>query len=190
LRSISGLASAVVPIGDDGRRLCKPRLSVALSGPGGYRATVARRLDTILPGDTIAYPVPWPDTLVPGAYTAVARTACGGHTATVNNSIDLSTPLTGANSPERTVPSGHGGTGIPGWALLGVASIGVIAGILLARRPRRNRAPSAARPSGLDADGFARRRGPSAVGFPDPGANGFAQRPVREPARTGRHRRK
>ena len=67
-----GAASVRVTLGNDGTRLGKPGLTVAVSGPNGYQRTVVRALDTILPGDTIAYPLAWPDVLQPGDYSIVA----------------------------------------------------------------------------------------------------------------------
>jgi len=63
-------ASVVVKLTNHGNALGKPRLSVALAGPDGYARTVDRQLDTILPGDSIAYPLVWPDALHAGDYTA------------------------------------------------------------------------------------------------------------------------
>ena len=58
LRTLPGtrLGSVVVGIADVGRLLCKPTLSVTLVSPG-RRLRLTRRLDTILPGDRIAYPL-------------------------------------------------------------------------------------------------------------------------------------
>ena len=61
--------SVIIRLGDDGNLLGKPRLLVALTGPDGYSHSVDRQLDTLLPGDVIAYAVPWPDLVTPGPYT-------------------------------------------------------------------------------------------------------------------------
>jgi hypothetical protein len=70
----TGTVAAFLRLANDGRALGKPDLSVTLSGPDGYRRTVERRLDTVLPGDEVDYPLAWPDDLAPGRYriTAVA----------------------------------------------------------------------------------------------------------------------
>jgi hypothetical protein len=57
--------SVVVSLKDTGRKLCRPRLKVALTGASGT-TVVAQSLDTILPGDRIAYPLRWPGALRPG----------------------------------------------------------------------------------------------------------------------------
>src|SRR6185437_10616799 len=79
LTAVAGtnVASVTVGLADSGGKLGKPKLSVSLTGPGGYAKTVNRQLDTILPGDRIHYPLVWPDTLQPGVY-AVSATATGG----------------------------------------------------------------------------------------------------------------
>ena len=70
-------ASVVIGLGDTGRLMCKPRLIVSLKGSGRAR-TVSRKLDTILPGDTIPYPLPWPASLASGQYhVSAAMTQCG-----------------------------------------------------------------------------------------------------------------
>jgi hypothetical protein len=70
IRRVTGTRSSevVVRLGNVGRRLGHPRLSVTLAGPRGYRRTVRRRLDTLLPHSAISFPVPWPDRLAVGTY--------------------------------------------------------------------------------------------------------------------------
>lgn len=96
-----GLASVVVPLTDTGGRLGKPSLTVMLSGPNGYRRSITRHLDTLLPGDTIDYPFPWPDTLGPGIYT-IAVSAIGpgmSAPATSTASAPLRSGLQGVPTP-------------------------------------------------------------------------------------------
>jgi WxL Interacting Protein, peptidoglycan binding domain len=72
------LATVSIELTDDGRLLGKPAVTVDLSGPNGYHRTAMRQLDTILPGDSIAFPFPWPDTLQPGDYTLAVSAAGPG----------------------------------------------------------------------------------------------------------------
>ena len=74
----SNLAAVMVELDDNGLLLGKPDLTVSLAGPDGYHNTVSRQLDTILPGDTIDYPFPWPDSLAAGCYKAVSVATGGG----------------------------------------------------------------------------------------------------------------
>jgi hypothetical protein len=62
-------ASVVVRLGDDGNRLGQPVLNVTLHGPNGFTDQITRQLDTLLPGDTIDYPIVWPHPLPAGAYS-------------------------------------------------------------------------------------------------------------------------
>jgi hypothetical protein len=138
----TGLASVSVGIGNLGRALCKPRLEVSLAS-GGFRQVVVRQLDTILPGDTIAYPLILPHDVEPGSYKIDAGASCAGSKVRELASVHLGTKLRGARelraaSPE---PTGHGARGgLPVWALLGVAALaallGLLAGVLVRlRRP-------------------------------------------------------
>jgi hypothetical protein len=142
LRALPGLsrASAVVVIGNAGRKLCKPHLRVALSGPHGYRRAVSARLDTILPGDTIPYPLPWTSSLRPGRYSASSRAACPGTAANSRSSIRLDSALAGPrpDSPSSS-HSSHGST--PVWVLLAVALGSAAAGASLSRRRHRRGSP-------------------------------------------------
>ena len=71
------IPSAVVTLADVGRKLCRPRLAVTIKGAGAAK-TARQTLDTILPGDRIAYPFKWPGKLRYGRYDVSARaTACG-----------------------------------------------------------------------------------------------------------------
>ena len=141
LQSLPGtaFASVIVHLSNDGQLLCKPALTVALQGPNGYARTLTRPLDTILPTDPIAYPLAWPDTLPKGPYTARASTAsCGPAASTSNVALSLGAPLNGTQqttSPERRP------TGVPLIFIvlaLGVALIGLLLGLLIGKRRRRD----------------------------------------------------
>jgi hypothetical protein len=141
-----GAASVLVTLGNDGARLGKPGLSVALSGPNGYQRTVDRNLDTILPGDTIAYPFAWPDVLQPGDYSiTVTATAPGGAAPVVHTaSAKLGTALAGVPAPGviAPAPAKKSGGGYPVmWAVVVLMAAAIIAGgLYLGRRHSPERA--------------------------------------------------
>ena len=129
--------SVVVGVGNAGRLLCKPKLAVSLRNPGGHRRAVVRQLDTVLPGDEVAYPLPWPATLSSGTYGATASMNCDGQTVTRNASLALGKDLIHG---QGGTPSHRGG--LPMWLLLLVVAIGgVLAGVLLGRRRDRREEP-------------------------------------------------
>ncbi len=94
-------ASVVIRVGNDGNRLGQPRLLVTLHGPGGFVDSINRQLDTILPGDTIAYPLAWPRPLPQGAYT-IAVIGSGTPPLTYSGTGFLGTAQVGL--PQPTVP--------------------------------------------------------------------------------------
>jgi hypothetical protein len=142
LRALPGLsrASAVVVIGNAGRKLCKPTLRVALSGPHGYRRAVSARLDTILPGDTIPYPLPWPSRLRPGHYSASSRAACPGTVASSRSSIRLGSALSGP-TPHSPTSSHSSNSSTPVWVFLAVALGSAAVGASFSRRRHRRSSP-------------------------------------------------
>jgi hypothetical protein len=144
-------ASVLLTLGNNGARLGKPGLSVALTGPNGYSRTVTRTLDTILPGDTIAYPMAWPDVLQSGDYAITATVTAGPGTApgaasTFHTaSVRLGTALGGVPSPGVVTPapaSRHSrGRGYPVWLLVVVvAAAGIGGGLYLGRRSHAHHA--------------------------------------------------
>jgi len=144
LRALPGtqIASAVVSLANTGDLLCKPRLRVSIAQGSSAGTTVVRRLDLILPGDGIPFPLAWPRPLVAGTYTmSAAATGCGPATS-LRRSVRLGASLSG-DSPTGPVPvvaaPAHGSTP---WLLIGlVGGVGVFLGWLLSRR-RRSDAPS------------------------------------------------
>jgi hypothetical protein len=134
LQSLPGtqLASVVVTLANTGGRLCKPTLAVSLGG-----RTIRRRLDTILPGDRIAFPFPWPDRLGAGTHAATATGSGCGPTTVVHASAQLGKSLAGTSGnvdrPSTAKPSST-----PWWPMPLVAIGGVLAGVLFARRGRRD----------------------------------------------------
>jgi YVTN family beta-propeller protein len=100
LARIPGTTSAALRLGlaNAGLRLGKPLLQVTMTGTNGYRDTVTRRLDTILPGDAIDYELPWPSGLRAGTYDVVARLSSGGTSptsSTLHAKLRLATGVTG-----------------------------------------------------------------------------------------------
>lgn len=120
--------SAVVTLQDVGRRLCQPRLTVAIKGQGAaHRAT--QTLGTILPGDKIAFPFKWPGSLSHGRYAVTATAAaCGPQTVlhTIAN-------YAAAGSSSGSTPSGVGATaplastpGRSSWLPYGLAGLAAL----------------------------------------------------------------
>lgn len=143
LQSLPGVsaASVIVTVGNNGARLGKPALSVALTGPNGYQRTVERTLDTILPGDTIPYALAWPDVLESGDYSITATaTAAGAAPAVVHTAATrLGTALAGVPAPGVVTPAPsparHSSPGYPMWiVVVVVAAAGIGAGLYLGRR--------------------------------------------------------
>jgi hypothetical protein len=158
-----GYASVVVALDDTGRRLGKPRITVRLNGPDGYLRSITRQLDTLLPGDLIEYPFPWPDTLPAGTYTVtVTGTLPPMNAVSVTASIVLGASLPGVPAPTtaaRPAPAGVG-LALPSWAvpvlaagslLLLLALIAVV--FLLGMLRQRRRADAAALAAGAPTGG-------------------------------------
>jgi hypothetical protein len=145
LRTLPGttLGSVVVEIGNKGRLLCKPRLSVALT-TRKLREKVTRQLDTILPGDTIAYPLVLRHGLKPATYALHGHASCPQTTASADARILLGSPLLGTTDrrPAATATVVEvGASCVPTWVVVGVASLTALAGagigwVLRLRRSR------------------------------------------------------
>jgi hypothetical protein len=141
LQSLPGtaFASVIVNLSNTGELLCKPALTVTLHSPNGDARSVSRQLDTILPGDTIAYPLPWPDSLAAGKYVARASTsACGPAFATADVPLVLEAPLNGS-APSSELPTY--GVKLPNLSIVfsvGFALAGLLFGLLLGKRRRRD----------------------------------------------------
>jgi hypothetical protein len=148
LRALPGtdVGSVVIGLGNAGRSLCKPMLTVALRGSGPPRV-VSRRLDTILPGDYIPYPLPWPSALGSGSYHVSVQAAGCGPPATLETAVHSGKTLAGQNRTGAQRPEVR--TLIPWWLLLlgGVGgllsglAVGLLLFLLLIRRRRREREP-------------------------------------------------
>jgi hypothetical protein len=136
--SNANLSSVVVTLTDDGRLLGKPRLTINLRGPNGYSRTVTHQFDTILPGDTIQLPFPWPDNLAPGTYriTITATAAEMAGTVSYTGTADLNAALTGVPpAPDTARPAGPTPpiiiSTLPAWAVLMTIGTGILVVVLL-----------------------------------------------------------
>lgn len=148
LSNQSHLAAIVIRLGDDGLLLGKPKVTVTVSGPSGYHDTVSRQLDTILPGDVISFPFPWPDSLAAGSYTvSVAATGPGmSHPSTLTRTQALGTPLQGVLPNGKTAPPANSDSGSAGplvsllLSVLLAINVGAGVWLLAVRWRRRGRA--------------------------------------------------
>jgi len=135
--------SAVVTLEDVARKLCQPRLTVAIKGQGAAKHAT-QTLGTILPGDRIAYPFKWPGSLSEGSYDVSATaTQCGPAAvmhAVAAYSLKSAAASTSNTNLGATAPLARSTSGLPWWlyALIGFAV--VIAGGLLIRFRRRRTA--------------------------------------------------
>ena len=139
----TSVASVIVGIANSGGLLCKPRLRVSLTGPAGVAVRVNRQLDTILPGDTIAYPLMLTHGLQPGSYAIMAHAACPSNQTTRVATVNVRTHIEGTvDANTRTIVKVvQGGSPATLWLLLAVGGLtaccGILAGVLLTSRSRR-----------------------------------------------------
>ena len=168
--STEHLASVVISTVDDGGLLGHPIFTLSLTGPNGYAKTVTRAFDTMLPGDTIALPFPWPDNLAAGLYRITVNASAAEMTGTVSYSgtYTLNSALGGVPPQATPGPAGTGsgnkpavehasasGSSLPTWVvammiatgalLLGLLGMG-IALLRVVRRQRDKRVADATRP--------------------------------------------
>ena len=108
LKALPGtkVPSVVVHLANTGNNLCKPLLEVNLAGAGAKQQLVTRQLDTVLPGDAIDFPVPWPTALQAGSYEVGVQAKNCGEPKAVQASAELSTTLLGTpDHPEPAKPT-------------------------------------------------------------------------------------
>lgn len=138
--------SVVVQLGNSGLKLCKPEVAVTLAGAQGVQPTVTRQLDTVLPGDSIPYPLPWPRPLASGSYASSATVTGCGTPVTYRELTRLGGSLSGtaANPNGLSLGSTRGGANASWMAVAAVAGLGLLIGLaalflwlILARRRRR-----------------------------------------------------
>jgi hypothetical protein len=134
-----GTATVVVNLANKGLRLGKPTLTVTLQGPNGYHRTATRDLDTILPGDDIRYPFPWPDSLLPGSYRVSVKADGGAAPASLVSSASVGVRLAGAReagaSPATPLRAKSDRGVALSWAMLLVTGFGgLFVGVAVSRR--------------------------------------------------------
>ena len=146
----TAVPSAVVTLEDVGRKLCRPQLTVAITGQA-VTTRSTQTLGTILPGDRIAYPFRWPGALGQGHYIVSATSArCGGSAGMRANAafMPAGTRAASGSSPAPVAPTAPLASSTSGgaWWLYAVGGLIVgIGGLLAAGRLR----------------GLARRRDPA-----------------------------
>lgn len=129
--------SVVVGLTNSGTMLCKPTLAVTLKGPGGEQ-NATRKLDTVLPGDSIPYPFVWPHSLASGSYVAaITATGCGPR-VTLHGTASLGTQLVKSSVPAGAVRPSASST-VPWWPIALVGFGGIVVGALFGRRRRAPR---------------------------------------------------
>jgi hypothetical protein len=125
------LASVVVALANRGQLLCKPHLAVALRGAGRARV-VRRRLDTVLPGDSIPYPLPWSASLAPGNYHVSVRATNCGAPASLAELVHAGGDLGGPAGSTSQRPQVKTRTIVPWWLLALIGVGGLVAGLIVA----------------------------------------------------------
>lgn len=133
--------SVVLDLTNTGGLLCRPELSVALSRDGRRVGSHSRKLDTVLPGDTIPYPLQWPAPLEAGMYQADARLTGCGRPVESSADIVLEQDLRGTEAAPgpASLPDEGGAGGVPLWAVGAIAAFALLGGFVLARRRPRDR---------------------------------------------------
>lgn len=126
-----------------GQLLCRPTIVVTLAQNGTSIGSERRTLDTLLPGVSIPYPMPWNRPLAAGTYHATAETSGCGAPAKIEADLVLKGALSGSKATPGTdtLPAPKGG-GVPWWALVIVAVIALVGGFFLARRKPREAKPT------------------------------------------------
>ncbi len=143
------VATTVVQLGNSGDKLCKPKLAVTIQPQNGEPRTVERQLDTVLPRDTVAYPMQFTGQVQEGTYGATAKVSGCGEERTATATVRLDRTLDGS-APQAKTPSPAKDdsplSGVPSWLLIGGLVIlgigGGIGGLLFVQAlARRRRAP-------------------------------------------------
>jgi hypothetical protein len=124
----------MVGIANTGGLLCKPALSVNLNGPAGTQHAT-RQLDTVLPGNQIAYPFAWPRALSAGTYNAtITATGCG-HPVVLRGAASLGQKLVANPLPAAETEPPSSNT-LPWWPIALVGFAGLLIGGMVGRKRR------------------------------------------------------
>ncbi|MBO9534850.1 MAG: DUF916 domain-containing protein [Solirubrobacteraceae bacterium] len=144
------VATAVVQLGNEGDKLCKPKLAVTLTPQNGEPRTVTKDLDTVLPRDTVSYPMQFTGEMKEGTYGATAKVSNCGEERSATATVHLDNTLDGSSPQAKEVgkDSVDEGSPVPSWLLIGgLVALGIgggIGGLLMIQAlARRRRAPEA-----------------------------------------------
>jgi hypothetical protein len=122
-------ASVVVSLANRGELMCKPELTVTVAPSGSPGRVVRRPLGTVLAGDAIPYPLPWPAALSPGTYHVSAQMKACGAPVSLERMVRLGRPLAGSsNTPAALARSSRLVT--PWWLIVAATAAGMSAGLL------------------------------------------------------------
>lgn len=135
--------SVVVHIANTGTELCKPRLDVTLAGADARQQLVSRKLDTILPGTAIDYPLPWPKALDAGAYEVGVQAKECGDAQAIQASAQLGDALRGTPDAPEPPPAATvivQRSSIPWIGIVGLlAAVAILSAAAMALVMRRRR---------------------------------------------------
>lgn len=140
-----GAAEAAVGVRNVGSLLAKPYMHLIITGPRGFRHSVARQLGTVLPGSSVNYPVVLGGRLLPGKYGMVSclsidrgsRPKCSTSTEVLGHGVGR-VAVRAANGVARSRRSlGLSATYI--WLLASAGGVVATGGALLFWRERRIR---------------------------------------------------
>lgn len=144
------VATTLVKLTNEGDKLCKPTLAVTLQPQNGEARTVEKRLDTVLPRDTIEYPMQFDGKVEGGTYGATAKVKDCGEERTSTATVQLASSLDGS-SPRADAPKASGDdtvAGVPSWLVIGGLVIlgigGGVGGLLTVQSLARRRTEPAA----------------------------------------------
>jgi hypothetical protein len=144
----TGIGAVDVGLANTGNLLAKPELTVTLADTksAGYRRTLTRDLDTVLPGDAITYPFTWPDSLKKGDYDITATLTGGGKRVSMHRAFTLGTVLAGVNQPlPKAAAHAAKKSGLQLWQVIVVVLaaalvFGAVTGTIVSRGRKRSTA--------------------------------------------------